>query len=430
MRRRHVAMTAAPLTLDSRIRLHDLQSRPEGDEWIVGRVLTGEFVSLPAEAMTFLGELRRGGTVAEAQRRTSAVHGEDVDALDFVDTLIELGFVASVDDAATDQETPRPPSLSWLRSGHVAWLFRPPALVVTGGFIGAGIAVMAYHGWFPGYSDFFALHDPGLNLLLAVAVTMTIVGLHEFCHLAAARAAGINGWLGWGTRLFFLVAQTTVPGLWLAPRRIRLRVFLAGMICDLAVCSAGVIGMTWAAPGGVIRRVLAQVCLICLLGIVDQFAFFTRTDIYFVIQELAGCKNLFADASGYLCYLLSKLSARGQAVGWPNPLPALPPSERLPVRLYAGLVAAGSGWAVVVFAWYGLPVIVGTYVRAVRELAEGLARSQPGPIADAVGVIAATLPFQLLFVRTFLRTHTGWLTGRPAGGTLRAGLRARAGRRG
>ena len=401
-------MSEPVLALSSRVRLHDLQSRADGDEWIVGRVLTGEFVSLPAEGMTFLEELQRGGTVADARHRTRTAHGEDVDALDFVATLIDLGFVAAVDDAEGEEEPPRPSSLGWLRPGHVAWLFHPLALAATGGFICAGIATMVYRGQFPQYTDFFALPDPGLNLLLASAFMMMIVGLHEFCHLAAARAAGVSGWLGWGTRLFFLVAQTAVPGLWLAPRRIRLRVFLAGMISDLVVFSACAIGMTQAAPRGYAYRVLAQVCLICLLGIADQFAFFTRTDVYYVIQELTGCKSLFADASGYLSYLLGKLSARGGTIPRLNPLLALPSRERLPVRLYAGLVAGGSVCTMVVFAWYGLPVIIGTYVRAVRELADGLARSQPGSIADAAGVIAATLPFQLLFVRTFLRTHTGW----------------------
>ena len=91
-------MTIARPTLQSRIRLHVLASRPDGEDWIVGRVATGEFVGLPAEAMTFLGALREAGTVVAAKRRTELVHGEDIDALDFISELIGLGFVAAVDD--------------------------------------------------------------------------------------------------------------------------------------------------------------------------------------------------------------------------------------------------------------------------------------------------------------------------------------------
>ena len=81
----------------------------------MGRAVTGEFVCLPGEAMTFLGVLRAGGTVAAAKRRTDLAHDADVDALDFVSDLIGLGFVAAVDGERIAEEQARPPSLPWLR---------------------------------------------------------------------------------------------------------------------------------------------------------------------------------------------------------------------------------------------------------------------------------------------------------------------------
>lgn len=397
-------MTSVGAGLGSRIRLHELASRPDGGDWIVGRVATGEFVSLPADAMTFVGVLRDGATVADAKRRTDLAYGEDIDALDFISSLIELGFVAAVDGERIAEEQPRPPSLPWLQPRHLSWLSRAPALLLVGAFSCAGIAMAAASGSFPGYSAFFALREPGLNLALAAVIGMAIVALHEFSHLASARAAGVHGWLGWSTRLFFLVAQTSVPGLWMAGRGVRLRVFLAGMVSDLVVFSAGSIGMAFTPRASTIHHVLTLACLISMLAIIDQFAFFMRTDVYLVVQELTGCKNLFADATGYLRYIFRRL-ASGSSTDRLNPLSELPRRERRPVRLYAVVVAAGSVATVLVFAYYGLPLEIGTYTRAVHELARGLALPRVIPVADAAGALVVTLLFQVLLARALLRTY-------------------------
>jgi putative peptide zinc metalloprotease protein len=415
-------MTTVCASPDSRIQLHELASRQDGQEWIVGRAATGEFVCLPAEAMTFLGVLRAGGTVAAAKRRTDLAHDADVDALDFVSDLIGLGFVAAVDGERIAEEQARPPSLPWLRPWHVSWLLRAPVLVAVAAFIAAGIIVAAVTGSFPGYSAFFALPWPGLTCVIAAVISMTILALHEFSHLATARAAGVDGRFSWGTRLFFLVAQTSVPGLWLASRGVRLRVFVAGMTSDLVIFSACSMGMASTPVAGTVHRILALTSLITLLGVVEQFLFYMRTDVYLVVQELAGCKNLFGDATEYLRYLAGRL-ARRPAPDRPNPLADLPPAEHRPVRLYAAVVLAGCAATVPVIAFYGAPVEIGVYVRAVHEFARGLSSSRIILVADAAGVLTASLLLQALLVRTMLRTY------RPQLGRLLQPVTRRARRR-
>jgi hypothetical protein len=396
-------MTIARPTLQSRIRLHVLASRPDGEDWIVGRVATGEFVGLPAEAMTFLGALREAGTVVAAKRRTELVHGEDIDALDFISELIGLGFVAAVDDEVITEEQPRAPSLPRLRPHHVSWLFRVPALAVAGALIVAGAVVSAISG-FPGYRAFFALANPGLTLALVAVISMATIALHEFSHLAAARAANVYGWFGWGSRLWFLVAQTSVPGLWMASRGVRLRVFLAGMTCDLMVFSACAIGAASTSAASPVHRILELICLITLIGVMEQFLFFMRTDVYLVVQELTGCKNLFGDSTEYLRYL-ARRSARGASASQVDPLAELPPAERRPVRVYAAFMVAGCAVMVLVSAFYGLPVEIGIYVRAAHELARGLSTSRIPLVVDATAALIVSVAFQALLVRTLLRTY-------------------------
>ena len=397
-------MTGDRATLQSCISLHDLVSRNDGEEWIVGRPDTGEFVGLPVEAITFLGVLRDGGTVADAKQRTDLAHDENIDALDFVSDLVGLGFVAAVDGECLAEEDPRPPSLPWLQSRHVSWLLRAPVMVAVVAFIGAGVTVSVVSGSLPGYSAFFALPEPGLNFVLAAAITMAVVALHEFCHLAAARAAGVHGWISLSTRLCFLVAQTSVPGLWVASRSVRLRVFLAGMVFDLTVFSACAVGMACTPRAGAAHHILALTCLITLFGVIDQFMFFMRTDVYLVVQELTGCKNLFGDATDYLRYLATRPARRSASVR-PSPLADLPQRERRPVRFYAAVMVVGCAAMVPMLAFYWIPIDIGISVRGVEEFARGLSSSHIALVADATGVLAVNVLFQTLLVRTLLRTY-------------------------
>jgi hypothetical protein len=176
------------------------------------------------------------------------------------------------------------------------------------------------------------------------------------------------------------------------------------MTSDLVIFSACSMGMASTPVAGTVHRILALTSLITLLGVVEQFLFYMRTDVYLVVQELAGCKNLFGDATEYLRYLAGRL-ARRPATDRPNPLADLPPAEQRPVRLYAAVVLAGCAATVPVIAFYGAPVEIGVYVRAVHEFARGLSSSRIILVADAAGVLTVSLLLQALLARTILRTY-------------------------
>ncbi len=379
------------------VRLHALSYRGEDDEWIVGRPSTGDFVALPAVAVTFLRTLEEGESVAEAKKRADLAYAEDIDAANFVATLLDLGFVAAVDGQPVEEPPARPPNLRWLKPRHVAWVFRWPAECGVGAIIASGLAISAFRTGFPSYRGFFVTQSPGLDLLIWVAAFIPLVALHEFWHLAAARAAGIDAWFGLSTRLVFLVAQTAVPGLWLAERRVRIRVYLAGMSFDLAAFSALSFAEAIAPPTGTGHAMLGQLRMVLLLGVAEQFAFYMRTDVYYVIQELTRCKNLYADSMDYLRYRFRRL--------FEDPTVSLPAHERRPVKAYAALVLAGSTLTLVFFAGYQLPIAVTGIRTAVAEISAGVRAVSVGPVADGSVFILVTAMIQALFVRAFWGQH-------------------------
>jgi putative peptide zinc metalloprotease protein len=87
-----------PLTKQSRLVLHELTVVPEDNgEYLVGNPRTGVYVALPGIGVTVIDQLRGGATLGAAGEAASVGAGEEVDAVDFGHTLVELGFVAGVD---------------------------------------------------------------------------------------------------------------------------------------------------------------------------------------------------------------------------------------------------------------------------------------------------------------------------------------------
>ncbi|WP_213453516.1 hypothetical protein [Rhizomonospora bruguierae] len=92
--------------------------------------------------------------------------------------------------------------------------------------------------------------------------------------------------------------------MWAAPRRTRLTVYLAGTAVNLVI-AAGCLLARAAIPAGHAHDLLAAATLLALLALLlipTELLVFMRTDAYYVVQDLAGCTNLYADGSAYARY--------------------------------------------------------------------------------------------------------------------------------
>lgn len=387
----------------SMVRLHPLVFKQEdAGNWIVGRIDSGEFVEVPAEGATFLRALDSTESIAGACERVRALHGKDVDAADFVETLIELGFVASLDGHPVGP-MPKPASLCWLRPAHVRWAFSLAVQVCVCAFVVAGVVVALRRGdLVPSYAVFFITDSQSVNLIWNTVMWLVATAIHEFWHLAAARADGVHARLGLGTRLQFLVAQTTVTGLWGVGRRIRLRVYLAGIASDLMIWAACSLAISLAAPEGFFYRSLKAGMLILLVSIAAQFMLFMRTDMYFVLQELLGCKNLYGDAWDYARYITAKVLRR-QPLN--DPMSQVAPHEKVAIKLYMHFMTLGSFITVCLFLFYGLPIVVTLFFRAFLDLVHGLRSRDLVQTADGLTVLAVEGSLQITFLFLFLTKH-------------------------
>lgn len=393
---------------------HGLSVRPEDGEFVVGRVDIGNFVAMPEVGARAIEYLSQGCTVAEARALLADDYGEEIDLDDFVSNLVELGFVQSIDGREIQTGDAKPPNLPWLRPNYVRWIFSwPMRLLYVGLLAAAAFAVLLRPELIPHYQDFFWTGTTSLLILTGTLLSTMLVAGHELAHLIAARSLGVPARIGFGTRLTRLVVETDVTGVWALPRRERYRVYLAGIAWDLLAAAVAILVLAYGSPGNVVASLLRVLVMLAFLGIVGQFAFYMRTDVYFVVMDLLRCRNLFEDARANLRYVMRRIQQvlAGQVLETrlSSPLAQLPAHERPKVQLYTWFMAVGSAISLTFFALYSLPIMVGLCVNAVESIQTGMASKQVTMMADGVATLVVEIGFQILFIRTLVRNKGNWL---------------------
>ncbi|MFI9365052.1 hypothetical protein ACIG5E_28980 [Kitasatospora sp. NPDC053057] len=378
-----------------RVVFHPLGMREDAGEWIVGRADTGDFVALPPEGVQAIRLLQSGLSVAETAARIQRDTGRRLAVAPFVDSLTALGFVRSVDGREVDSAPPVRPSLPWIRTEHVRRLLSPvvPAVLLAIA-AAAGLVLAVQPRLRPGWHD-LVWSDRGTFVLAGqAALAWVLLYVHELSHLLTARAAGVPGTIRLGTRLQFLVMQTDVSGIWQCTRRVRCTVYLSGIVLDLGVAGGCVLIEAGTGP----NRFLSLLVLSKLLAVAVEFMVFMRTDVYFLLQDLLSCRNLYQDAAVYCRHLALRCAGRAQ----PSPLARLRPRERRIVRGYAVLMVLGSAGSLVLGYLLFARVTLVLLARALHTLG---GPADPLSLADAVATVLALVAAQGLWVRAWWRRH-------------------------
>jgi putative peptide zinc metalloprotease protein len=380
----------------STLELFPLKVRPEADEFIVGRPTTGSYVVLSDGALEAAALLARGHSLAATK---TALAGRDDEAVPrlrpLLETLLAAGMVKSVDGVPlTEPLAPRRYHLTFLRRRHVAWLFSRPAAAVYAMLVALGVGiVLADPRYLPRAADALVVSDPIKNLVLLWAVSVIAMAAHELAHLLAATSLGVKASFALSYRLFFAVAETDLTDLWLVGRSKRYLAYAAGMANDILLACAAVAGL-WLHDQQLLPLPAPLYCtlrlaiLVLVFGVLWQFNFYLRTDVYYLIANLTGCRNLSRDATAYLKNTL----ARWFTGAPPQRLAGVPPREMRIVRVYTMLMVLGTAVVVTVGAAYlGAIIVLLRGGGAASVGARGLApRVTPGGLAPALASVAIT----------------------------------------
>jgi hypothetical protein len=348
---------------------------PEGDEYLVGDPESSVYVMLPKVGVRVLELLDGRRTLADVSAESEREVGRDVDVVDFAESLLELGFASRADPdrpaearAAESKRTPAP----WLRClfSRAAWIVYTAAALAAIGLLAGRPAL------FPRASDLFFLGTPARSLAALTAIIYALAAAHEGCHWLAARAAGVDARITVSRRLYFLVLEIDLTGLWSLPRRRRYGPLLAGMAFDAFLLFPVLLarfgdGAGWWRLGDFASRLLAALTFVQVAAIVSQFWIFVRTDVYALLITATGCVNLFR-----VNQLMLRRALRISTSDQERELRDAHPRDRVVARWYRWIYLAGLAAAVWFFVAYFAPATIRLAVWIVASVAHAGAGSE------------------------------------------------------
>lgn len=386
--------TSSTLTRETVVTVRPFTRQRDGDDIIIGSAETGVFLAVPPEAIELLDDFAQRKSVGEVSDLYSQRHGETPDLEDFLSYLETKGIIAlgsaQTGTSINPAESPEPPvrvryHLTNFPQSLAQRIFSRPVLVFCCALAALAIAL--------------TIHDPSLaprpndyyfpdhrTVLWAFVVVFGYVTLfvHEFAHLTAARALGINSRMGIGHRLWNVVAETDLTGLWAVPKRQRYLPLLAGVIVDLASGSLMVIILFaqtrhWLPLPLLVVRMVRAMAFTYVLRIIWECMLFVRTDFYYVLASLLNCRSLLKDTEDFIRNLVARAVRKIRPVDQS----AIPPAERRVIRIYAVVWFLGRVVALAVLSLVTIPL----FVHYARNLASALAAgysANPGNFFDAL----------------------------------------------
>jgi hypothetical protein len=354
----------------------------DGEEVVIGLPVFNTFIALPVEAVEILDSLSRGKTVGEAQAEFARSHGIEPDIEDLLESLEQRGFVRPQGSEAADRRQIVAGNrakdgmryhFSGLPQSVAKRFFEPlPMGIYLATIVAAVLVAIAHPGLIPGRGSLVFWDHRTVKIVTLALITYLTVFLHELAHLLAGKARGIDSRIGLGNRLWILVAETDMTGLWgIAPRE-RYLPLLAGPLLD-GFSAAVLFLLLYARSEGFLTlpRPLADLAnamvFLYLLRLLWQCFFFVRTDFYYVFTNFFGCKSLMQDTRDYV----KNLALR--AIGAPSRTDQshIPLRERRVIKSYSLLWALGHAAAFLSLFLITLPVLFQYLYGAFLALRQG-----------------------------------------------------------
>ena len=389
---------------DTLVSVHPFTRQPEGEEVIIGRLETGVFLAVPPEAVEVLEYLAQGKSVGEASEIFRQAHGEVPDLDEFLDLLEAKGIVRPLAAGNSGKSegvnaVAQPAQLRYhfsnFPSALAQWIFSLPVLACCFGAMAfAVVLVVRVPGLLPGPRDLYFPDHRTLSWTILILSSYATLFLHELGHLVAARALGINSRMRISHRLWYLVAETDLTGLWSVEKAKRYLPLLAGALIDATSGAVLLLllfahNQKWLAISAIGVRVLRAMVFTYMMRLVWQCFLFVRTDFYYVIAGFFNCRNLLGDTENFL------RSQAARVLPWFRPVnqSAIPAAEQRVIRVYSVIWVAGRIAALTLLVAISIPV----FIRYVQNLAGVLGAgysAHPGDFVDALLLAAYFLiPF-------------------------------------
>ncbi len=294
-----------------------LSVQSEGSEYLIGNGKLEEFYQFPAEGLKIIQLLQRGENIANIKRICAEELSESVDVDDFITLLLDIEFIFRPGEEIRYYEKIK-------ETGQdKRWTFKARPQLAKAFFslpaLGIYLAIIGYAIWSAIQMPQLRFNPSALyfpkNVTIALVSLLILqfftVVLHEFGHMLAAARHGIDSKVGLGTRLWIIVVETDLSGLFALPKNQRYLPMWAGMLVDvltIALLTLFIKFLFAQEADGFFIQLMQALILQVLFTIVWQFNIFIRTDVYFVLCNYFSYPNLDSEARVYVKNMLNRLS--------------------------------------------------------------------------------------------------------------------------
>ena len=346
-----IEQNTGPLAAGSANRFRELTAVRDGDRYVIGSPRSPDYLAVPEIGGRVVQWLRAGHSVSRCAELAQVAAGQPVDVARFVAVLDEAGLLPG--DAEPETDT-GPQPVRGRTVGRI--LFGPIGLVGQLALGSVALALLIHEPDLrPTFEDSFIVDAPLPAILLLAAIGTSAGLLHEIAHVLAAARFGVRSRLSISRRLFAIVYQTDLTGLWGLPRRQRAIPIAAGMISDAAILGGLLVAeqLMTAQAQPLLLAVVRALVLLKVTGLVFQIEIFMRTDLYALFALATRSRNLWATKGAVARTAVGRATAEDRAL-----LAATDAREVRWAKLYLFLYLPGVLWATWYLVQFGIPTIL------------------------------------------------------------------------
>lgn len=308
------------VSLQSEITLYPLSIQKDNKNYIVEEPISGDFFELPEISVDAIKRLEKGEELATIEKALKDCYPEEeVDIIEFVEQLVELGLVQDVDGVRVNRDKEKQ-AKSVSDAGGFLWIpywvgrlfFNGTMNKVYLLILVSNILILILNPeLFPHYKDIFLFDSMVLNMISYLLISMVLILIHEFGHVFAIRSYDLPAKLSIGNRLIFIVFETDLTQAWKLDPKQRNILYLAGMSFEQIILFLS-FGFMLLFPDANFVGILSIIVLDIFIKSIYQCCFYMKTDVYYVVENVTGCYNLMESGKIYLSSFLKKHRKSGK----------------------------------------------------------------------------------------------------------------------
>lgn len=373
------------ITLQSQLTLLPLNIRKDQKHYIVEEPISGDFFEMPELCIDAIELINQGTTLGEIEKLLKEKYpDEEVDLLDFAQQLLDFGLIESIDGEkiTKSKQSRSKEGLQWISPKMGRFLFHP---IVRKGYLLLALAnillLILFPHVIPHYRDVFIFDSMLLNVFMYMAISLVIIIIHEFGHIAAIRSYNLPTSLHVGNRLFFLVFETDLTAAWKLPPKHRNVLYLAGMALEQTILFIALLIKIFGPEDHPLwTSIVGIVIFDIFIKSIYQCCFYMKTDIYYVFENMTGCYNLMESGKQYLHKWLPFLKKDDTTTAFQE-------EERV-IRFYSVFYVFGILFTFSLFIFYFIPQFVYAYSHVISQLINPVSK---GAYWDALIFLGVTI---------------------------------------